>query len=615
MARSVVSRAVGGLGGWLDHRYGWDKLPQPLGLLCIAGLRETLRAENLVDTNTPGHPPPPGHGPPEQLEARAPDGTYNDLQDPQMGAMAARFGRNVPLSASVPEAEPGLLEPNVRAVSRELLTRESFQAAGIINLLVAAWLQFMVHDWMSHGPNETTNPFLVPLADDDPWDHGRPMQIQRTRADASRSGADAGLPPTYTNTETHWWDASQLYGTNPPPELVNLLRTHEDGKVVLDSNHLIPFDPSRFDGKGIDVAGVSGNWWLGLGILHSLFMQEHNSVCDALRKTYPTWTDDQLFARARLIVSGLLAKIHTVEWTPAIITHPTSQKAMHINWYGAVPGWMRKALLPLHNEVLTGIPGSKKNHDGAPYCLTEEFVAVYRMHPLIPDEFTFCSASTGEVILEKTFREIAGTQARATLEGVPMEDLLYSFGVASAGAVRLHNFPRFLQEFVRPDGAVIDLAATDILRSRERGVPRYNEFRRLLHMKPYESFNALCGGDATLAKQVEEVYEGRIDRVDTSVGMFAEPLPKGFGFSDTAFRIFILMASRRLRSDRFFTTDFTPQVYTPLGMRWIQQTTMGDVIRRHYPALAHLVNPANAFTPWPPKEPPKGAPRATPAAG
>ena len=51
---------------------------------------------------------------------------------------------------------------------------------------------------------------------------------------------------------------------------------------------------------------------------------------------------------------------------------------------------------------------------------------------------------------------------------------------------------------------------------------------------------------------MREVYEGRLDRVDLMVGMFAEPKPTGFGFSDTAFRIFILMASRRLKSDRFF---------------------------------------------------------------
>ena len=68
--------------------------------------------------------------------------------------------------------------------------------------------------------------------------------------------------------------------------------------------------------------------------------------------------------------------------------------------------------------------------------------------------------------------------------------------------------------------------------------------------------------------------------------MFAEPLPKGFAFSDTAFRIFILMASRRLNSDRFFTTDYTPQVYTQAGMDWIDANDMSTVLLRHYPGLA-----------------------------
>ena len=53
------------------------------------------------------------------------------------------------------------------------------------------------------------------------------------------------------------------------------------------------------------------------------------------------------------------------------------------------------------------------------------------------------------------------------------------------------------------------------------------------------------------------------------VGLYAEPLPQGFGFSDTAFRVFILMASRRLKSDRFFTRDYRPEVYTPAGLDWI----------------------------------------------
>jgi hypothetical protein len=593
MAASLFSRMLSGIGNRLDRRYGWDKLPVPLGILTLAGVRETLRAKNLIDTNTPGDPPKPAHPAPADLESRATDGMYNDLQSPAMGAVEARFGRNVPLAKAFPESE-GIMSPNPRTVSRVLLTRDTFQPATIVNLLVPAWLQFMVHDWMSHGSSEVADPWVVPLEDADPWPY-HPMTIPRTRRDPSRGPGDDGLPPTYTNTETHWWDASQIYGSDPA--FAQLLRSGEDGKVNLDAKGLIPVDPSA-PHPGIDLAGVQGNWWLGLGMLHSLFMQEHNAICDELRKAYPSWNDDQLYARARLINAALLAKIHTVEWTPAIITHPTSQAAMHINWYGVVPSWMRKLFLPLHNEILTGIPGSKKDHDGVPYSLTEEFVQVYRMHPLIPDDFTFRTAGDHSVIAEKTFREITGPGARDVLEGIPMEDLLYTFGTSYPGALRLHNFPKFLQEFKKADGTQIDLAATDILRARERGVPRHNDFRELLHMPRFTTFAGLCENPAW-AKELEEVYEGDINRVDATVGMFAEPLPKGFGFSDTAFRIFILMASRRLRSDRFFTTDFTPQVYTPVGFRWIESNGMASVIARHYPDVAKLMNPKNPFAPWP----------------
>ena len=65
------------------------------------------------------------------------------------------------------------------------------------------------------------------------------------------------------------------------------------------------------------------------------------------------------------------------------------------------------------------------------------------------------------------------------------------------------------------------------------------------------------------------MYGGKIEDLDLIPGVMAEDFPEGFAFSDTAFRIFILMASRRLNSDRFFTDYFTDEVYTPEGMPWI----------------------------------------------
>ena len=73
----------------------------------------------------------------------------------------------------------------------------------------------------------------------------------------------------------------------------------------------------------------------------------------------------------------------------------------------------------------------------------------------------------------------------------------------------------------------------------------------------------------------------------------------GFGFSDTAFRIFILMASRRLKSDRFFTADFTPEIYTPAGFAWIADNSLRSVLERHAPQLRpHFANIRNVFFPW-----------------
>src|SRR5205814_6580383 len=118
---------------------------------------------------------------------------------------------------------------------------------------------------------------------------------------------------------------------------------------------------------------------------------------------------------------------------------------------------------------------------------------------------------------------------------------------------------------------------------------------RRLHLPPVVSFAELTS-DPRLAKECAAVYDGKIDDVDLLVGALAEPLPEGFGFSDTIFRIFILMASRRLKSDRFFTADWRPEVYTPGGLTWVQTNTMRDVLIRHYPELrAALRDSKNAF--------------------
>jgi hypothetical protein len=159
------------------------------------------------------------------------------------------------------------------------------------------------------------------------------------------------------------------------------------------------------DEKGIDRTGVSGNWWIGLSLMHNLFTLEHNAICDRLAAEYPSWSDDDLFDHARLINAALMAKIHTVEWTPAIVAHPTIKFSLRANWWGLEMERLSRLVGRLSpDEVLSGIPGSPTDHHGVPYSITEEFVAVYRMHALLPDDLNFRSVKDDSTLLETTFR-------------------------------------------------------------------------------------------------------------------------------------------------------------------------------------------------------------------
>ena len=108
----------------LDRRYGWDKLPKPIAMLVLIGLRNILRAKNLYDTGRGPLDKPDVSDHPRYQTARTLDGTFNNLDDPLMGSLGSRFGRNVPLEYTVRETDP--LAPNPRTVSRELLTRNEF---------------------------------------------------------------------------------------------------------------------------------------------------------------------------------------------------------------------------------------------------------------------------------------------------------------------------------------------------------------------------------------------------------------------------------------------------------------------------------------------------------
>lgn len=205
----------------------------------------------------------------------------------------------------------------------------------------------------------------------------------------------------------------------------------------------------------------------------------------------------------------------------------------------------------------------------------------------------------------------------------------------------------------------IDIAALDIFRDRERGLTRFNELRRQIGMQSLRGFNdfadirlaetdtAAYAMQMVMVDSLRAIYgthtcndslvisrmrgnEGQqitdclgyangtevdnIEDVDLNVGMLAESVrPHGYAISQTQFVIFILNASRRIYSDRFFTSSFRHEFYSHLGVEWVthngpdradgqqqvEHSPMKGVLLRNLPELRDELGPVvNAFDPW-----------------
>jgi hypothetical protein len=365
---------------------------------------------------------------------------------------------------------------------------------------------------------------------------------------------------------------------------------------------------------------------------------------------------DELFEAARLVVAAEIAKIHTIEWTTQLLYDEPLFRGMNSNWSGLIgKESVSKALAYVvaklrasedPNKASTwysilasgpgifGIGSEAKdwsltrpemvnggvNHFGSPFNFPEEFITVYRLHALVPDliefrEFRDPNAIRSKVPVIETFRGKATNAMRER----GLANWALSMGRQRLGLLALQNHPRFLQNI--PLGRIqsatqkIDVPALDILRDREHGVPRFNEFRRQYGLRQLTSFDDFIDQrlpadsperqeQARLVLLLREVYGqhrcdntkiitvaqrdsmglpindclghpngsmvDNVEDLDTVVGWLAETTrPHGFAISETQFVVFILNASRRLYSDRFFTSSFRPEFYTRLGVDWV----------------------------------------------
>ena len=368
----------------------WHERIPSLALVALStSFRTQLREHNLHHTPQLPHKDKRVQASPRQddrhLEARTDDGSYNDLRDPQMGMAGTRFGRNVTLKEAVPD-RARVRTPDPRMISRRLMTREESKPAEILKVMAAAWIQFQNHDWFSHGNPENRKDVAfqrgeqkwkdekinIPLRKDDPWpDDRRPMEIDATLDDPSRPEGDFQRPATHINHCTHGWGGSQLYGSSA--EKVDELRSRRDGKLKIGEDGRLLEDP--------------GNPETDLTCLN--------------------------FNHTRLNITAIMARIHTVEWTPGLLPYPALILGTNANWWGLMGQTFKRTFGRINDsEALSGIVGSRQDHDVAPYALKEEFVSVHRLQLLIPDDWKFYASWDGRFLAEKDFQDVSGNRSR-----------------------------------------------------------------------------------------------------------------------------------------------------------------------------------------------------------
>jgi len=743
---------------------------------------------------------PPGHpsyaavgGAGEQLckgaliRGRTLTGICNDIRNPLMGSTGTLFARNVEFETTFPDAglteltrnrhgdRLSLLTPDPQVISRKLFTRLQSDSAGcadgygkpgfakdancdykkapFFNVLAAFWIQFMTHDWFSHleeGHN-TAEYMKLGCAGDAARLGCRPADAMEKAyvadADAparfSHNGREylSRAPKTFRNTNTAWWDGSQIYGYDErsrirvkrdPRDAARLLMVPVPGATTAGDRQgylplLEPSDPMNPDWAGQEATGFPDNWTIGMSFYHNVFAREHNQFVDEFRRRAAKTPDDdsglrnpadparairyrdvgadELFEAARLVVAAEIAKIHTIEWTTQLLYNEPLFRGMNSNWSGLVAGdngvadalagvvsrLGRSSRAKTANQwysILASGPGiiglgSQKrgwslsnpddvnggvNHFGSPFNFPEEFVTVYRLHPLVPDlieyrEFQSPNAIRNKIPVVETFRG----RATSFMHERGLANWALSLGRQRLGLLALQNHPRFLQNLkinrLKSPTQQLDVAALDLIRDRERGIPRFNEFRRGYGLRQLTSFDDFIdrtaapeqqAEQARLAGVVREVYGqhrcdstkvitaaqleangspindclghpngsqvDNIEDLDTVVGWLAEPIrPHGFAISETQFVVFILNASRRLYSDRFFTSSFRPEFYSRPGLDWVNNngpvamyearpvnghkhqpvSPLKRVLLRTIPELAsELDQVVDAFDPW-----------------
>lgn len=498
---------------------------------------------------------------PDSFEARSISGWGNNLLRPELGMAETQLLRKAPVAFDF--AMSGAMQdelPDARLISNELHAQHESapNAVGATDMLWQ-WGQFLDHD-ISLTPSTITSSrdsIPIPRGDPefDPFNTGlRAIPFNRSVFD-TQTGLAPDNPRQQTNLITAFIDASNVYGSSL--ERLNELRSNNGtGRLKTTGNGLyLPLNPAGLeidDGgrprSGLVLAGdLRVNEQVILTAMHTLFVREHNRLAEEIANEWPGLSGQDVFELARKIVGAQMQVITYQEFLPLLLG----------------PG----AIGPYQGYDPQVDPG-----------IANEFsTAAFRVGHTMLSPRVMMIDSDGQVE-EVPLAEFFFNPPTIREEGI--EVFLRGISTQRAQEIDLAVVDQVRNLLFGPPGSTgRDLAALNIQRGRDHGLPRYNMVRGAYGLPAVNSFAEITS-DAAVQQALELVY-GDVDDLDLWTAGLAEDHVPGAMVGET-FRTIIAEQFRRLRDgDRFWFENDPYFIANPELLDEVTMTRLAEIIRRN----------------------------------
>ncbi len=481
-----------------------------------------------------------------QSEVRTYDGSNNNLLNTDWGATHTQLRRIAPADYGDNISTPaGANRLNPRKISNTLFSQVDSNGDPLLindqlSLSDYTWVfgQFLDHDITLSENND--EPAMITV--DFPDAHFNPggafpntvIPMNRNKA-MEGTGTNLGNPREHMNEITAWIDGSGIYGSDV--FRANWLRTMQGGKLKVATGNLLPYNtisgefddavdidaPFMADDVGfaqrLFIAGdIRANENALLTSFHIVFHREHNKVCDDLAKQHPEWSDEQLYQHARKIVGGFVQSITYEEWLPSMGVEITPYTGYKSNIDPSIFNVFSAAAFRMGHTLLSGsinmVDVDGNPHPEGPIKLRDAF-----FNPSIVAE-----EGVGP------FLKGMGIQIQQDMDAKVVDDV--------------RNFL-----FGPPGSGGLDLAAININRGRERGLPDLNTVRDAFGLPRYTSFFQIVD-DIEVVAALEEMYS--LNDIDPWVGMLAESHMENALFGETVMTIMQRQFQALRDGDRFY---------------------------------------------------------------